>query len=253
MWPRKDSRRPRPLRRAALPLGIVSGWLLASAIGSQAPTPAASPLHAGQQRAPLTAFELVLSNPRAAVFDLRLPDHAQSPLFQNTHDLLLIALGQVRLSLVRASGEDEAVAMAAGDVRWLPRYRFKSLVNESGAEVQAVLVDMKSDAGARCECSGEVEKAVCGCERRHLPALWAFATGPVTVAGTTLPRAWSSWGPTARGDTLLVAITQVDLREPGPSANVIQLKPGEAYWLTRGTHQLTNAEEMPARFVSVEF
>jgi hypothetical protein len=252
VWPRKDSRKPRPLRRVALPLGIV-GWLLASAIGGQAPACAASPAHPDQQRAPMAAFDLVLSNPQAAVFDLRLPDHAQAGLFQNSHDLLLIALGELRLSLVRASGEGEAVSLAAGDVRWLPRYRFKSLLNESGAEVRAVMVDMKSDAGTRCECSGDVERTVCGCERRHLPALWAFATGPVTIAGTTLARAWSSWGPTARGDTLLVAITRVDLREPEPGAKVIQLKPGEAYWLARGTHRLINAAAAPARFVSVEF
>jgi hypothetical protein len=186
------------------------------------------------------------------VFDLVLPDGAESALFQNTHDVILIGLQESRLSLVTASGERHPIELGAGDVRWLARHRFKSLVNRSGEQARAVAVEIKSSlGGASCECSGAVERVVCGCERRRLPGLWALATGTVTVAGTMLTSDRPSWGPATRNNTLLVAITPLRL-EQAPSG-IIELRSGEAYWLSQGTHRLRNAGSRPARFVTVEF
>jgi hypothetical protein len=215
--------------------------------------PVQSQSHSNYQRARSGATsELALSNAWTAVFDLVLPDGAETALFQNTHDVILIGLQESRLSLVTAAGERQPIELGAGDVRWLPRHRFKSLVNRSGEQARAVAVEIKSRlGGASCECSGAVERVVCGCERRRLPGLWALATGTVTVAGTTLTSDRPSWGPGTRNNTLLVAITPLRL-EQAPSA-IIELRSGEAYWLPQGTHRLRNAGRPPARFVTVEF
>jgi hypothetical protein len=201
---------------------------------------------------PGATSELALSNAWTAVFDLVLPDGAETALFQNTHDVILIGLQESRLGLVTASGERQPIDLGAGDVRWLPRHRFKSLVNRGGEQARAVAVEIKSGlGGASCECAGAVERVACGCERGRLPGLWALATGTVTIAGTTLTRDRPSWGPGTRNNTLLVAITPLRL-EQAPRA-VIELRSGEAYWLPQGTHRLQNAGRPPARFVTVEF
>lgn len=250
--PPKKVTKPRPRRRAAARAIALLMLLAGGAVGALRGRAQSPSLGNYIRQTPAATAELALSNAWTAVFDLLLPDGAETALFQNTHDVILIGLQESRLGLVTASGERQPIELGAGDVRWLPRHRFKSLVNRGGEQSRAVAVEIKSGAsGASCECAGAVERVVCGCERGRLPGLWALSTGTVTLAGTTLTSERPLWGPGTRNNTLLVAITPLRL-EQAPTA-MIELRSGEAYWLPQGTHRLKDAGRRPARFVTVEF
>jgi hypothetical protein len=113
-------------------------------------------------------------------------------------------------------------------------------------------------ASGGCGCTGKVEKAVCGCGNTiHLPEFWALVVGRITLGGTRLSPSESTQGAEARGDTLLVAVAPLQLRdEAGQRAEAgprLTLAAGEVRWEKEGRHQYRNIGTGVARFVTIEF
>jgi hypothetical protein len=200
-------------------------------------------------------FTLVLENPQVAVYSLELPARNRAAVFQGTHDVVWLALNDAALSF-SAHDRSTAVDFKTGDVRFFPEFQLASVTNGGGVTAKGVLIEIKSRGEMpACGCSAAVERSVCGCGGGgHLPALWALGFGKITLGGTTLRAGQSFVGSSYRDDMLLVAVTDLDLKDDAaPQSVAIRLAAGEAKWIPAGAHQFRNVASEGARFVTVEF
>lgn len=226
----------------------VVGFLLCLVMSAAAPaqTPVGSHYHQ------------IFENHYVRVFRVELPPHAQAPIYQNTHDLVWVALSDSTLTIAESEGERKELRFRAGDTRFFGSYEVKSVTNAAGEAFHGVLVEIKVRglAAGGCGCTGEVEKAVCGCGRSiHVPDLWALVVGRITLGGTTLSPGESTQGAEPRGDTLLVAVAPLQLRdEAGPREEArLTLDAGEVRWVQEGRHRFRNIGRSAAHFVTIEF
>ena len=208
-----------------------------------------------QAQTPTTArFASVFDNPQVAVYSLDLQPRARAAAFQGTHDVLWVALNDASVTFVRRD-QSNAADLNTGDVRFFPEFQLASVTNGGTASAKGVLIEIKARGGVpSCGCSAAVERSVCGCGGGHLPPLWALGFGSITLGGTTLRAGQSFLGSSFRDDMLLVAVTDVELKDDAASeASEIRLAPGEVRWLPAAAHQFRNVATQPARFVTVEF
>ncbi len=228
----------------------VVGFLLCLAVSIAAPAqiPAGSP------------YRQIFENHYIRVFRVELPPHGQAPIYQNMHDLVWVALSNSTLTIVQSEGERKELRLRAGDTRFFGSYEVRSVTNAAEETLHGILAEIKVRglASGGCGCTGEVEKTVCGCGRSiHLPDLWALVVGRITLGGTTLSPGVSTQGGEFRGDTLLVAVAPLQLRdEASPRLNgdsTLRLAAGEVRWVKEGRHQFRNTGKSAARFVTIEF
>lgn len=207
------------------------------------------------QTATEARFASVLDNPQVAVYSLELPARARAAAFQGTHDVIWLALNDATV-IFGGHDRSDTVDLKTGDVRFFPEFRLASVSNGAGASARGVLIEIKPRGDmTACGCSGAVERSVCGCAGSgHLPALWALGFGKITLGGTTLRAGEAFLGPSYRDDMLLVAVSDLDLKDDAaPQPAEIRLAAGEARWLPAAAHQFRNVASAGARFVTVEF
>ncbi len=202
----------------------------------------------------------MLSNRSVGVFRLELPPHFHADSYQNTHDVIWIALSDGKISFADAENGNTAVSFRAGDARFFRSFHAQSLVNEGGTVFRGVIVELKARGlAAVCDCSDAASQRVCGCPGgAPLPELWAVGLGEITLSDSVLAPAQKFRHPVERDDMLLVAVTALDLQDEGdsfgpPPGEAIRLQPGGAAWLKSGLHRLQNLGNAPARFVTLEF
>ena len=204
-------------------------------------------------------FQATFENDRASAFILELAPHQHAQIYQFSHDTVWLALSDAAVSFTQNQQTSTKVQFKTGDTRFFASFQAKSVVNDGATNFRAVLVEIKGRglASGGCGCLGEVEKAVCGCVNSgHLPELWAVGIGQLTLGGTTLPANEGFRAASPRDDMLLVAITDVALRDEASDAAeppVTHLKSGEVAWVKEGRHRLRNVGEQVARFVTLEF
>jgi hypothetical protein len=220
----------------------------------------AVPMAAPAQTPVESHYRQFLENHYVRVFRVELPPHSQAPIYQNTHDLVWVALSDSTLSIELSEGERKEWWPRAGDTRFFGRHESKSVWNTSRQPFHGVLVEImvRGLASGGCGCTGEVEKAVCGCARTiHLPDLWALVVGKITLGGTTLSPGESTQGAEARDDTLLIAVVPLQLHDDagprGEGGSSLTLAAGEVRWVKEGRHQFRNIGTGIARFVTIEF
>ena len=205
-------------------------------------------------------FEPRFENEHASVTTLDLPPGSFARAFQNTtHDILWIALSDGDASFVRGTHDKMPAMFRAGDTRLFHSYEIASVANAGASPLRSAVVQLKQHGltSGGCGCSGESERAVCGCPgAAHLPLLWALAAGQITLAGTRLDPGQAFARAIRREDMLLVAITAADLRDEAadnPDAATLHLASGDAAWIKAGRHQFRNTGGAAARFVTIEF
>lgn len=202
-------------------------------------------------------YQPLLDNAYVNVSGLEIPPHRQAVLYQNTHDVFWIALDDATMTFIAIDGGRTKLQLNAGDTRLFRSYRVKSVANESAASARSVVVEVKARGlmSEACYCTDEIESAICGCGTPvHLPAMWASGMGKIMVGGTALAAGQSYERAAQRGETLLVALTPVQLLdEAGSEAGRIELTPGQAMWVKAGWHKFKNVGTAAARFVSFEF
>ncbi len=213
---------------------------------------------------PAAGYVSLLDNTRLHAYRLELPPSAPMPVYAANHDQVWVALSPARLSLQRSDSHVEQAELAPGVARFFPAEQVRTVTNQTGTGVELVVVELKQtfDAPQACQCTGVVARTVCGCRGTvRLPALWAMSLGNVILAGTTLYPGQSCCTTVPGGDTLLVAITPLELTyqvldggaaETASTHTRLALRPGEVAWLRAGTRELLNLGSAPAQFVSIE-
>jgi hypothetical protein len=225
-------------------------WLLLAVLALAMPAP-------GQTAT--ARYEPLLDNAYVDVSGLDLPPRRQASLYQNTHEVFWIALDDGSLTFVATDGTKTRLPLNLGDTRFFRSYQVRSVLNESAANVRAVVVEIKARglASGACFCTDKVEIAICGCGTpSHLPEMWATGMGKIMVGGTTLAPEQSYERAAQRGETLLVALTPVQLLDEAADAGQparIELTPGQVTWVKAGWHKFKNVGTAAARFVSFEF
>jgi len=211
-------------------------------------------------------YQLIFHNRYVEVFKIELAPGRQAPIHDNIYDLVWIPLDNGILEVQQGNGERKQMQLDAGDVRFFRSHEVNSLMNNTHGPVHGVVVEIRRRGASRgnCGCTADVESAICGCGRSPvLPPYWALAIGEVTLAGTTLQSGQSFEAANNRDDTLLIAISRIQLRHevnlgnqcesvPSPPTTLERL-PGGLEWLPQGRHHLTNVGDKPARFISIEF
>jgi hypothetical protein len=202
-------------------------------------------------------YTTLLDNAQVSVYRLDLAAGQRAPVFQNTHDIFWVALESGALVFVRKDDSTIRMQLRAGDTRFFPSFASKQVRNDGDAPFRGVLVEIKARGliSQPCDCLGNVEKALCGCSAAPgLPKLWAAALGRVTVGGTTLEPGEGFYSSTQRGDTVLIALTPLQLSDEATAADpTISLKPAEVAWIARGRHKWKNTAASPARYITIEF
>ncbi len=215
-------------------------------------------LSALAQTAPEARYRQLFENDRVRVYTLELAPGQNAPIYQNVHDVVLVALQDAAITLVHPEGDTAERRFTTGDTRFLPRFRGRLLRNNGSAPFRAVLVEILSRGlnHAACGCGTRIEKSVCGCENgSSLPDLWALSLGDLTMAGSSLDPGHGFRAARPRDDMLLVAVTSFQLRDDAGRENPrpIALAAGEVSWFKPGRHQFRNVGTTPARFVTLEF
>jgi mannose-6-phosphate isomerase-like protein (cupin superfamily) len=211
-------------------------------------------------------YRLTFQNHYVRVFELTLAPGRQAPVRDNIYDVFWIALDDTTLEIDRHGPGKKEFRLWSGDVQFLPARTVHSVVNLNRDPVRAVLVELRQRGltGRICDCSGEVETAVCGCSRSaRLPSLWALVLGDLTLSGATLPPEQAVQQQRTRGDTLLIAVTPLHLlheRNQGrewewiaSAPSPLALQAGEVSWIARGKHHLRNNGSTTVRFLTLEF
>jgi hypothetical protein len=204
-------------------------------------------------------FQASFENDRAAAFTLELALHQHAQIYQFSHDTVWLALSDATVSFAQNQQTSFKVQFKTGDTRFFSSFQAKSVLNDGTTSFRAVLVEIKGRglAAGGCGCLGEVEKAVCGCTNStHLPELWAVGFGQLTLGGTSLQANEGFRAASPRNDMLLIAITDVELRDDASDAAeppVIRLKSGDVTWVKEGRHRFKNVGAQGARFVTLEF
>src|SRR3954467_6262862 len=129
-------------------------------------------------------FTPTFENERVSVTRVEVPPGSFARVFQNTtHDVFWIALNNGQATFTRTSKETLPVFFQAGDVRLFHSFDVATVGNSGSTPLLATVVQLKARGliGGACRCSGDSERAVCGCNgAAPLPALWALAAGQVT-------------------------------------------------------------------------
>ncbi len=211
---------------------------------------------AAGQTANESRYRGIFENQNVRVYSLELPPQFRAPSFQNQHDVIWVALNDAPVRFVLRDKYPVTIDFRAGDARFFHSFATERVVNEGAAPFRAVVVELKARglASLSCACGSSAERALCGCSNAgHLPELWAVGLGKVTVAGTTLRPGAGFTGDSPRDDSLLIALTPLQLRDAGDHPQALRLQPGEVAWLVAGAHRFRNDSGMAARFITVEF
>jgi hypothetical protein len=205
-------------------------------------------------QAPPTRFDPLFENQLVSVFALDLPPGRRASVFQNTHDIVWIALSPGRVIISARDGAATPIPFHSGDARFFPSFRTAAITNDGAETFRGVLIQIKPRGlASSCDCDGDAQRAVCGCARSApLPEMWAVGIGSLVLGGTTLApgQAFQRAGP--RADTLLVALSPLALADDASGA-AIHLHAGEVRWLDLGVHKLRNTASAPARYITLEF
>jgi len=202
-------------------------------------------------------YRLLFDNDYVSAFALELPPRSKAQVYQNTHDVLWVSVADAEIQAVGDEGSSIRLDLRPGDARFFRSFHLNSLVNNAGAATRGVLVELKkrSLTSGACGCGEKVENSVCGCRGQgHLPAYWALGVGTVVIGGTTLEAGQSYLRAARRDDTLLVAVTGLQLRDEAlEGSSEIKIGEGDVFWVAEGVHKFRNTGEKAARFVSIEF
>lgn len=201
-------------------------------------------------------YQELLDNNVIHVDSIELPPGFHAPVFQNTHDVIWIAIDGAALTFLPPDGEAREISFHAGDVRLLRSFHVRAVENRGSTPARSVIVQLKSHGvlNPGCYCSGAVEKAVCGCGGAPaLPDVWAVVVGNITLSEATFQPGEGYRHGTRRDDSLLVAISPAVVQDTIAGADSFTMKPAEVKWLPAGIHQLRNAGDSPARLVTIEF
>lgn len=212
---------------------------------------------------PAGGYHLKFENDVVAVYEVDLSPHASVPPLESAHDNLWLGLTSGNASFSVQQGKSD-FQFGAGDARFFPSFETKLVTNTGSESFRAAVIVLKARGlvSNGCECTGNTGKTVCGCKGGgHLESLWAFSLGDVTLAGTSLAPGEAFRSAAVRDDMLLVAVTDLILRDEAASAPngesgqspAMNLKSGDAIWIKSGRHQFKNLATEPVRFVTVEF
>ena len=160
-------------------------------------------------------FQPVFENDTVNVDAIEISPGFHAPLFQNTHDVVLIALSGGRLAFVSDGGKVQEVTFRAGDTRLLRSFQARTLENRGDGRARALVVEIKKRGliSPGCFCSSSVERAVCGCaSATSLPELWAVGVGSLMLSGATLAPGEGYRHGMRRNDMLLAAISPLKPR-----------------------------------------
>jgi hypothetical protein len=204
---------------------------------------------------PASRFEPLFENRQLSVFSLDLPPGRRAAVFQNTHDIIWIALNSARVTIADRNGDTMSANLHSGDARFFPSFRTVSISNDAADTFHGVLIQIKQRGlASSCGCDGEAEKAVCGCAgAAKLPDLWAVGIGRLVLGGTELAPGQAFDRAVKRSDTLLVAVSTLALVDDASTGERIHLRAGEVRWIQRGVHKFRNTSSAPARYVTLEF
>jgi hypothetical protein len=204
---------------------------------------------------PPTRFDPRFENQFVSVFSLDLLPGRRAAVFQNTHDIVWIALSPARVIISGRDGAATPIAFRSGDARFFPSFRTASITNDGAETFRGVLIQIKPRGlASSCDCDSQAERAVCGCARSaRLPEMWAVGIGSLVLGGTTLAPGQSFQRAGNRADTLLVALSTLALADDASSGAAIHLRSGEVRWLDRGVHKFRNTASTPARYITLEF
>ena len=216
-------------------------------------------LGARAQAATEARFASLFENQDVAAFSLELPARSRATVYQGTHDVIWLALNDGTVNFVRR-GKSAGEALATGDVRFFPAFQLSVVSNDQARPARGVLIQLKARglANGGCGCGAATESAICGCPNAaHLPELWALALGQITLGGTTLRASEGFRGSNHRDNMLMVAITDLELRDDVAAVEspdgAFSLAAGQARWIPAGAHQFRNTGGSTARFLTIEF
>ncbi|HEU5451088.1 MAG TPA: hypothetical protein VFU76_03835 [Terriglobales bacterium] len=208
------------------------------------------------QSAKEARYQELLDNNIIHVDSIEIPPGFHAPVFQNTHDVIWIAVDGAALTFRPPEGEPLEISFHAGDVRLLRSFAVRQVVNRGSTPARSVIVQLKARGvlSPGCYCSGSVEKAVCGCGGAPaLPDVWAVVVGNITLSEATFQPGEGYRHGTRRDDSLLVAVSPAVVQDSMAGADPFTMKAADVKWLPAGIHQLRNAGDAPAKLVTIEF
>ena len=204
-------------------------------------------------------FQPVFQNEAVNADAIEIPPGFHAPLFQNTHDVVWIALSAGRMAFLSDGGAAQEGSFRPGDTRLLRSFQARTVENRGQGATRAIVIELKKRGliGPGCFCTSSVERALCGCaSSTSLPDLWAAGVGSLMLSGATLAPGEGYRHGMRRNDMLLVAITPARLSDDvaaDPAGRSFDLKSGDVRWIPAGMHQLRNAGDQPAKLVTIEF
>jgi quercetin dioxygenase-like cupin family protein len=208
------------------------------------------------------AYQRVLENQHAGVFNIEIPPRKTSGLHRHRHPWILVVLEESRI-LERGRGMATETRFIAGDTLLLAGDMVHTITNRASTSFRAVVVELLNvpqQPPARFGEAGDLcLYAQPGISRRckaDFHASREFFGGKVVVTGQEIASGGSLPRHEHKYDHLAIAVTPLELKSEteGRPPTFIRQPSGASVWIRRGvTHTLTNTSSQLAKFVTVEF
>lgn len=203
-------------------------------------------------------------NDKLRVFKVSVAPHAATLVHQHDRDYIFVSLGDTDISNEVVGKAPVEVKLKDGDMAF-SKGNFAHLAkNLAATPFRNVTIELLQPA------KGEVKycdpaKEVCDVVRGNpcvvggivdcATTRWLIDAENFRVTETRIPLSLKIPKQTYSSGHLLVAITDLDLRDPayGKDKKQLSLRAGDAVWMPVGGSEWMNAGKTPARFITLEF
>jgi quercetin dioxygenase-like cupin family protein len=205
--------------------------------------------------------QMVLANDQVRVFNVEVAPHSETLMHRHRHDYIYVALGAAQI-VNAVKGKDPAtLAVADGDVSFVPGTFTHMLRNLSAQPFRNVTIELLQDEKLR---QSPAHWNPAHPEEDRGLAIFNGGTKEILFVKDGIRVSEFELQPGAVivhhhvGPHLVVAINDYQMRSDvegkGKGANLISMTPGETSWTPGGySPNLTNTGHNAAKFISLEF
>lgn len=198
------------------------------------------------------SHHLVLENAFVRVFDVTVAPKATTLVHRHHNDYLFVTLGDSDVVSARPGEKPVSLLLKDGEIRFTAGKFEHAAINQSDKPFHNITIELQNPATNVKSCNGDCQQPACATGK--CPTLERQITSDQWKMSLLRSADLVSMPDSDLSNTLLVAVSNLEIQHDLDGAMPAKLAPGGLIWLpTNDVLALKSATAGPARYVLLEF